>query len=464
MKQKGQPLAFYRAALECSNAALVVVGVDGIVRYHSPAAASMLRGPGNWDLTGARFPELFKSDQRTQLEKYLRELAAWTHNWTEASCVQGNGDERWIVITGVNPVAAPEVGGMVLTLSDRTAETTLHPLRGLGRLGDRSAMLANLAAWGSASIVMIDLDEFGCDWEHYRPAESVWVADATLAAVADRLRSVFAAPGSVFRTAREQFVAVMPGTELDAARSLAETALVWVQAPIADDAMRVSASLGVAERLADEDSEDALARADAAMRAAKLGGGGTIAVNDGSQHDPDPQGPARETVPHSRPLSLPSHAEYLERVDAHARESGAGYAIAVCDIDGLRYYNERYGHGQGDVVIRRVADALRSAARPGDMTYLWGAAFILVLPETHLGKAAALGERLRSAVEALAIAHAERPAPSVVSISVGVAEFDPRQHAAPDEVVDAAHRCVDAAKQAGGNRLGLITGDAVLTL
>jgi two-component system cell cycle response regulator len=128
------------------------------------------------------------------------------------------------------------------------------------------------------------------------------------------------------------------------------------------------------------------------------------------------------------------------------------YALSLSDIDEFKKYNDHFGHVAGDEVLRRVAQTLRSGLRQGDMLYRYGGEeFVAVLPEQSHGEAARAMDRLRRDVERLAIPTVgER---RVVTISVGVAEFDPEH----DHVLEDWLRRTDAAlyqaKNGGRNRV-----------
>jgi diguanylate cyclase (GGDEF)-like protein len=84
---------------------------------------------------------------------------------------------------------------------------------------------------------------------------------------------------------------------------------------------------------------------------------------------------------------------------------GAGTCIALLDIDHFKRINDRHGHAAGDAVLRSFAAALRAGLRDGDLVARWGGEeFLLLLPDTGIGQAQALLERIRLDVAALAVA------------------------------------------------------------
>ena len=78
--------------------------------------------------------------------------------------------------------------------------------------------------------------------------------------------------------------------------------------------------------------------------------------------------------------------------------------LLMVDVDHFKRINDTYGHQIGDSVLSSVADALRATARRGDLvSRLGGEEFVVVCLDTDSQGTLQLAERLRSAVERLAI-------------------------------------------------------------
>ena len=110
----------------------------------------------------------------------------------------------------------------------------------------------------------------------------------------------------------------------------------------------------------------------------------------------------------------------------------------------------RYGHRYS---IALVDVDLKEEARGGDAVYRYGGEeFLCVFPEQSLAKATVAAERMRSALEGLAIPHSADSL-GVVTLSAGLAMLDPRQTKSVGEVVKEADEALYRAKQLGRNRV-----------
>ncbi len=102
-----------------------------------------------------------------------------------------------------------------------------------------------------------------------------------------------------------------------------------------------------------------------------------------------------------------------------AGQSGAARTgLVMLDIDHFKGVNDRYGHAEGDRVIRVLADVMREHAGPGDLlTRHGGEEFVWVTAAGDHGE-------LLTRVEALRGAFAQRVEVLGVTVSAGVAVTD----------------------------------------
>jgi diguanylate cyclase (GGDEF)-like protein len=134
-------------------------------------------------------------------------------------------------------------------------------------------------------------------------------------------------------------------------------------------------------------------------------------------------------------------------------------ALLLIDVDHFKRINDTLGHLAGDDVLRRVAQALASAIREGDLLARFGGEeFILWSPGCcSFEDALALGERLRRSVERAGLAPGGRD----LTVSVGVCVVDALGTDRLSDIIGLADEALYAAKRAGRNCVKLaVSGHA----
>jgi diguanylate cyclase (GGDEF)-like protein len=130
-------------------------------------------------------------------------------------------------------------------------------------------------------------------------------------------------------------------------------------------------------------------------------------------------------------------------------------SIIIADIDNFKTYNETYGHARGNECLKTVARLFRKyLRRAGDMAARHGAdEFIAVLPDTNASEAVFLAEKIREAVESLAIRHEQSNTGKILTISLGTATFIPNPETSPADILLSAENAILQAKLNGQNRV-----------
>ena len=130
-----------------------------------------------------------------------------------------------------------------------------------------------------------------------------------------------------------------------------------------------------------------------------------------------------------------------------ARRYGSPVSLLLVDVDGLKRINDTRGHAAGDRVIRRVADAITATLREADLGARWGGdEFAILLPDTSADAARRSAERLAGHLRFRRGTDVDP-----VSVSVGIATFDPAQdmRVNAEELVHRADEAMYSAKRAG---------------
>lgn len=136
-----------------------------------------------------------------------------------------------------------------------------------------------------------------------------------------------------------------------------------------------------------------------------------------------------------------------------SRESRA-LSLLMIDVDYFKRYNDSYGHQGGDECLRRVAAAMSGVIkRASDAVARYGGEeFAILLPATEPEGALLVAERIRAAVEALALPHSGSDIAGHVTVSIGVASVPATHSGLPARLVAAADAALYRAKREGRNR------------
>lgn len=146
--------------------------------------------------------------------------------------------------------------------------------------------------------------------------------------------------------------------------------------------------------------------------------------------------------------------EVLEKEWNRSMRSEKPIALLIMDVDNFKQYNDNYGHGKGDVVLRRVASAIKGTLqRAGDFVARYGGEeFAAVLPYCDLDRAMDTAEQIIREVDDLDIAHAYSPIASHLTLSIGVSVTGGDPGTTQQTLIDAADKTLYEAKAEGKHR------------
>lgn len=129
-------------------------------------------------------------------------------------------------------------------------------------------------------------------------------------------------------------------------------------------------------------------------------------------------------------------------------------SILIIDIDHFKDYNDLFGHMEGDKVLFRIGELIKSCLRRMDTAYRYGGEeFTVILPETNNQDAIIVAERIRRIIEA------ETFTPSsgekiTITVSIGTTEYEPEERIS--SFVQRADKALYVSKDLGRNRVSSI--------
>ena len=136
--------------------------------------------------------------------------------------------------------------------------------------------------------------------------------------------------------------------------------------------------------------------------------------------------------------------EMLNLQFGNARRNKRPLSLVFVDLDDFKKVNDRYGHDEGDRVLRTAAQSLLSGLRQGDLVIRWGGEeFLVVMPDTDTPGALTAIRRLRA--EGLGV----RPDGNPQTASIGIAECIAEAPESSTHLVEIADHRMYTAKQAG---------------
>ena len=126
-------------------------------------------------------------------------------------------------------------------------------------------------------------------------------------------------------------------------------------------------------------------------------------------------------------------------------------SLLLLDLDDFKVYNDSYGHLEGDKVLVRISQIIKSCLRKIDSAYRYGGEeFTVILPETNGQKANNVAQRIRTAVE-LESFYPEPGKAVTITVSIGITEYFKNEKLST--FIQKADQAMYNAKADGGNRI-----------
>ncbi|SRR6266436_1078841 len=144
--------------------------------------------------------------------------------------------------------------------------------------------------------------------------------------------------------------------------------------------------------------------------------------------------------------------EWVTRQLSGAARYGFAFWIVVADLDHFKNVNDTYGHGAGDIVLKRVAEILQSNSRKSDICgRVGGEEFLLSLSHANGEDVTLVVDRIRAQIEATKFSFEGNSL--TVTASFGVACFNGENARDLKQIISYADSALYAAKRLGRNRI-----------
>jgi len=140
-------------------------------------------------------------------------------------------------------------------------------------------------------------------------------------------------------------------------------------------------------------------------------------------------------LPNRRKWDIDSKNQWL-----FAKEHQKPLVFGIVDIDFFKKYNDSYGHQQGDIVLRKVANAIRRVLFDyhGAIYRCGGEEFHFYLSAEQVQSVQTVLSECLECVTALDIQHQSSLASSLITISIGAVQIIPTAEVSLNEVMQLA--------------------------
>ncbi|BBB27620.1 transporter substrate-binding domain-containing diguanylate cyclase [Amphritea japonica] len=122
-------------------------------------------------------------------------------------------------------------------------------------------------------------------------------------------------------------------------------------------------------------------------------------------------------------------------------------SVIFFDLDDFKLINDHFGHFEGDIVLKAIANLLQSHCRLADVYGRWGGEeFLIILPESNLSQATQSAEKIRLALQKYDF---DSSIAKTVTGSFGVAQLSPNESI--NSIIQRVDQALYRAKSAGKN-------------
>lgn len=168
-----------------------------------------------------------------------------------------------------------------------------------------------------------------------------------------------------------------------------------------------------------------------------------------------------DSIAHIDALTGISNRRKLDKVLhdelAANRRENKQLLVAMLDVDYFKQFNDHYGHGAGDIALKKIASLFREVLnRPRDFIARYGGEeFTIVLPDCNEQGANLVLNNIVNALAAKEIVHEYSATAKYLTMSVGAVLVNGENSSNTQQILDIADRLLYQAKNNGRNQVVL---------
>ncbi len=148
----------------------------------------------------------------------------------------------------------------------------------------------------------------------------------------------------------------------------------------------------------------------------------------------------------------------LQREANRTKRFHTPFSLLMIDIDHFKQYNDRYGHLEGDKILRQMGALFNKNTRTTDTVARYGGEeFAIILPGLKKEEARIIAEKLQHIVEDYSFESVAHAPAAKITISIGLASC-PEDSINPQIILQLADNALYQAKRNGRNRV-VVNGD-----
>ncbi|WP_417905440.1 PleD family two-component system response regulator [Candidatus Tisiphia endosymbiont of Micropterix aruncella] len=143
---------------------------------------------------------------------------------------------------------------------------------------------------------------------------------------------------------------------------------------------------------------------------------------------------------------------HIKQMVKKSTDSKRPLCLLMCDIDHFKQVNDTYGHQAGDIVLKTIANVLKSIFRVTDLVARYGGEeFAILLNDITIDEAMYIAQRARTRVESIDFKVKTQKDPIKKTISIGVTVY--KMGESISDFIERADKALYQAKEDGRNKV-----------